>query len=68
MAPALEHFRAAAAIEPMNPDAHNNLGAALAREGRFAEAEQSFRRAIELAPDHEGARRNLAALDGNHGS
>jgi Flp pilus assembly protein TadD len=68
MAPALEHFRAAAEIEPMNPDAHNNLGAALAREGRFDEAAESFRKAIELAPDHQGARRNLEALNGNRGS
>jgi Flp pilus assembly protein TadD len=67
-APAIEQFRAATEIEPMNPDAHNNLGAALAREGRFDEAEASFRKAIELAPDHPGARRNLEALNGKRGS
>ena len=52
----------------MNPDAHNNLGAALARAGRLEEAEASFRKAIELAPDHQGARRNLEALGGHPGS
>ena len=44
------------------------LSHAIVDEGRFGEAAESFRKAIELAPNHEGARRNLAALDGKSGS
>lgn len=43
-------------------EAHYNRGNALARAGRLPEAIASYRRALELAPDHEDARYNLDLL------
>lgn len=44
--------------------AHTNLGMAYARLGRRAEAEASFRRAIDLSPEWELPRRKLEQLLG----
>jgi len=41
--------------------AHNNLGAAMLAKGRQDEAIGHFREALEINPDHAGARRNLEA-------
>jgi tetratricopeptide (TPR) repeat protein len=43
------------------PDAHNMLGAALARVGRVSEAIAELRRALEERPDFANARLNLAS-------
>jgi tetratricopeptide (TPR) repeat protein len=43
------------------PDAHNMLGAALARVGRVPEAIAELRRALEERPDFANARLNLAS-------
>ena len=40
----------------------NELGVLDRRQGRFAEAEQAYRRAIELEPDYAAAYYNLAVL------
>jgi protein O-mannosyl-transferase len=40
--------------------AHNNLGNALATEGKTAEAIEHYERAIQLQPDHAEAHNNLA--------
>ena len=50
-------------FRPRNADAWNNLGIARAQLGRRAEARAAFLRALEIAPNHESARRNLARID-----
>jgi len=37
-------------LDPLLPEAHSAMGMAFARDGKWAEAEQSFRRAIQLNP------------------
>jgi hypothetical protein len=49
---------------PHGARAFNNLGWALAQEGRAAEAEAAFRRAVALDPTDYRARANLARLRG----
>ncbi len=52
-------------LQPRNPRALNNLGAALLRQGRFAEAEASLRSSVALRPDDAESLSNLgAALSG----
>jgi tetratricopeptide (TPR) repeat protein len=51
----------AVAILPPTPEAWYALGGQQARLGRFADAEQSFRRVLELAPQHGETRMGLAA-------
>jgi tetratricopeptide (TPR) repeat protein len=51
----------------LNPDyyrAHYNLGLVLQQRGRVRDAAEHFRRTLALKPDHEGARRALAASPG----
>ncbi|HEY4744370.1 MAG TPA: tetratricopeptide repeat protein, partial [Desulfuromonadaceae bacterium] len=48
------------ARNPSSPDAHLNVGAALALLGRHREAIPCYRRALELAPEHAQAHLNLA--------
>jgi cytochrome c553 len=47
-------------LDPSRPDAHNMLGAALARVGRITEAIAQLRIALAERPDFAGARLNLA--------
>jgi tetratricopeptide (TPR) repeat protein len=47
-------------LEPDNPAAHSNLGAALARLGRYEEALLHYQRALALQPGDVGFRVNLA--------
>src|SRR5207247_467300 len=42
------YFRAALALRPQNPAIQHNLGTALWKQGMLAEAEEAFRRAIEI--------------------
>lgn len=53
------HYERALALDPESPDAHNNLGIALAQSGRLAEAVPEFEAALRLNPGHVNARRNL---------
>jgi Flp pilus assembly protein TadD len=46
-------------LDPDSAGAHYNLGIALWRQGKTAEAISSFRRALLLDPGHQGARQNL---------
>jgi Flp pilus assembly protein TadD len=39
--------------------AHNNLGAAMMRQGRIPEAVQHFRKALRIKPEDEQTRRYL---------
>lgn len=48
---AIVAYRAAIAIDPTHPGAHNGLATALAATGQFTEAEAEYRKAAELAPD-----------------
>lgn len=52
--------RRAAEQDPLSVSPHVNLGLTLLRSGRFAEAEEEFRRALELAPQRLLARAALA--------
>jgi protein O-mannosyl-transferase len=52
----------AIALDPTNPDAHNNLGNAFLTLGQQDRALASYRRCLELAPDHLQAAANLQAL------
>jgi predicted TPR repeat methyltransferase len=49
-------------LAPASPALHNEKGGVLERTGRLAEAERSFRAAIELRPRDPRATRNLATL------
>lgn len=49
-------------LDPRNAIARNNLGAALLKLGRYPQAEQEFRRAIDLKRNHPDALCNLATV------
>jgi len=55
-------FRRAVAVTHGNFLAHNNLGEAIAREGRFEEAGRHYAEAVRINPGYPEARNNL----GNH--
>ncbi len=59
-------FRQALSVAPSDL-AHNNLGNALARHGRDAEAMEQYRRALTLNPGHAPALANLGILLARHG-
>ena len=46
-------------LEPLDAEAHNNLGVTLKELGRLEEAEVSYRQAIALKPDYAEAHNNL---------
>jgi Flp pilus assembly protein TadD len=59
------------AIDAKSPDwrLHSGLGAAISAQGRQAEAQVEFGKALALAPDHPSVLNNLAlsyALEGKH--
>jgi len=58
----LREFMAAAELAPRNAQYQHALGAAYLQKERYAEAEQHFRRALEIMPDYHDARFNLSAL------
>ena len=55
---AIEAYRAAASVDPLDPDTLNNLGFLLAARGDTREAAELFSRVIQRQPDHAGARFN----------
>lgn len=55
-------FQRAAVVDPDNPAAWANLGAANAVTGRIEEARGAYEKALALAPDHWLAHYNLAVL------
>jgi Flp pilus assembly protein TadD len=55
----MSSFIKALEIRPDYAEAHNNLGVALARQGRLEEAIARFGEALRLKPDYEEARTNL---------
>ena len=66
LAIALEGIERRIAANPANPDIfpglHANAGVAFANLGRMEQAEEHFRRALEIAPDYESALTNLSIL------
>jgi protein O-mannosyl-transferase len=62
------HFVEALAIQPTYLDALYNLGAVADRLGRSEEAISAYRRALDINPHEERARRGLAAAWNNLGS
>ena len=51
-------------LDPNHPHINYALGVAMRRTGRREEAARFFERTLTLKPDHEAARRALAALRG----
>lgn len=52
----------AADLSPYNPDVYVTLGVLHNKTGRLDAAKTAFRRALEIEPEHAGARFNLGAL------
>ena len=57
---AIALYRQAVAQDPLSAAGYHNLGMALDASDRLAEAEAAYRKALELAPQREGARAYLA--------
>ena len=57
--PAIAHFRRSTALAPQSPQAHYNLGTALAVARRLDEAASSFGEALRLDPSYANAHNNL---------
>src|SRR5713226_6505458 len=55
-------YRRALEIDPRDAQAHNNLGHALAQQGKVEEAIASYRRAIQADRGHAQAHCNLGLL------
>lgn len=55
-------LRIALELNPEHPIAHNELGMVYRKTGRFAEARESYGRALAVYPGFHFARRNLAIL------
>ncbi|HET7874029.1 MAG TPA: tetratricopeptide repeat protein, partial [Methylomirabilota bacterium] len=56
------YFRHAIRLRPERPNAHHNLGAALAAQKRYAEAEGAFREFMRLRPDAPAGPASLGVL------
>ena len=61
---AIAAFQRAVAVAPESAAAENGLAVALAQAGRKEEAIQHVRRALDLDPDYQPARDNLARMTG----
>lgn len=61
-ADALIPIQKAAALSPLDPDAHNMLGVILYDMARLDEAEASYRRALKVKSDHVEANSNLGNI------
>jgi tetratricopeptide (TPR) repeat protein len=57
---AIREYEAYLALRPERVDARSNLGAALARLGRYADAIEQYKRALALDGRNQGVRFNLA--------
>jgi tetratricopeptide (TPR) repeat protein len=59
---AIQLYQASLRIDPGYAEAHYNLAGLFARHGRFVEATEHCRRAVELRPDFYQAHTNLGSL------
>ncbi|MCC7191738.1 MAG: tetratricopeptide repeat protein [Phycisphaeraceae bacterium] len=59
---AISYYQQALAIMPDMAGAHNNLGTALAVEGKLAEAREHFKRTLEINPSFADAHLGLGSL------
>lgn len=59
---AVEEYGKVIEIEPMNVEAHNNLGVIYKDMGRLNQAVREFRTVLSMAPRHEKARNNLGVI------
>jgi len=60
---AMRWLTLAAEVAPQFEKAENNLGVALARQGKLEEALVAFQRGLELSPDNEAILTNLVRTD-----
>jgi Flp pilus assembly protein TadD len=60
---ATDNFREALVLDRNSVSAMIDLGVALAKRGRFTEAREQFRRALELDPGNDLATKNLEAIE-----
>lgn len=65
---AVRHYSTALGIRPTSAAVHNNLGAALKRQGKRTEAIEHFREAISLQPDFAFPYANLGIALGEEGN
>jgi Flp pilus assembly protein TadD len=61
-ADALPYFVRLAELSPTSPEAHNNVGVTYAMLGLLPAAEGAYKKALECAPEHWPAWKNLAQL------
>ncbi len=59
---AMEYYAQALRSDPLSPDVHNLLGAALLRQGRFDEAMREVAEAVRLEPRYAAAQNDLGSL------
>jgi len=59
---AMAHIQASLQINPKHVEAHNSLGFALQRLGRYAEARREYTEALRLSPGFWSAHNNLGTL------
>jgi Tfp pilus assembly protein PilF len=59
---AVEHLKAAVAIDPAFADAHSDLGVAYLRSKEYHQSAEQFQKAINLVPSHQAANDNLCML------
>ena len=62
---AAAHATRAVALQPDDPAAHDTLGGVLAVQGKYAEAQAQFERALQLAPDDSTRERTLPNSTGS---
>ena len=57
---AVRHYARTVGLHPSDPEAWLALGNAAFKRGDLARAEDAYRRALNIAPEHVGAQNNLA--------
>lgn len=61
---ASDYFEQVIRLNPNNPIAYNNLGVVREQQGKLVEAEQLYKKALQLKPDYKDAQDNLKRLKG----
>jgi tetratricopeptide (TPR) repeat protein len=63
---AVEYFKKAIELSPINEVARDYLGVAMVREGNYKEAVANFQEALRINPTYEDARTHLKVASGLH--